>query len=137
MYLDKKSLLAIEKVISCINELNILTKDKSAEYFYDRFDLIALLDLLETIRINLNKISHKIKKKYDNIDWEIIEKRNSENIGVAWELASKTLKEELLDDLNRLLEIEIPTYYSSLCNKKHKEFIKHKSERKTSRKHPW
>ena len=131
MNLDKKSLSAIEKIISCINELKILTKDKNAEYFYDRFDLIALLNLLDTIKLNLNKISSKIKEKYNNINWDIIKKRNSENIGVAWELVSKTLKTELLDDLNKILEIELPTYYSNLCNKMHEDFIKQKMKKIT------
>ena len=73
--MNKKSLLAVERIITCINELSILTKNKSAEYFYDSFEMIILLDLLHEIEFNLDKISIKIKEKYKNIDWNIIKKR--------------------------------------------------------------
>ena len=130
--MNKKSLLAIERTISCINELTILTKNKTAEYFYDSFEMNALLVLLNEIEFNLNKINSKIKDKYKNIDWSIIEKEKyyddvfgeSINVGKAWILVSSTLKNELLNNLIILLEEEIPNYYKSLCNKNYEKFIK-------------
>ena len=130
--MNKKSLLAIERIISCINELTILTKAKKAEYFYDSFEMIALIDLLNEIELNINKINIKIKNKYNNIDWKIIEKEKkyddvfgeSLNLGKAWELSSTILRNSLLNDLIKLLEQEIPNYYKKLCNKKHEHFVK-------------
>lgn len=130
--MNKKSLLAIERIISCINELIILTKDKTADYFYDIFEMYALLDLLYEIELNINKINNKVKTKYNKIDWKIITKEKKYddgvgallNIGKAWELSSVILKDDFLNDLNHLLELEIPNYYKEMCNKKHENFVK-------------
>lgn len=125
--MNKKSLLAIERIIICINELDILTKNKDKEYFYDSFEMIILINLLNEIQSNITKINNKTKNKYKNIDWKIIEKEYDDvflNVEKAWNLSSFIVKEELLDKLNKLLEQEIPNYYKKLCNKKHKEFIK-------------
>ena len=127
---NKKSLLAIERIISCINELKILTKGKNAEYFYDSFEMNALIYLLNEIEINLKKISIKIKDKYKNVDWDIIKKEKhyddvfgeSLNLGKTWKLSSTILKDELLDNLILLLEEEIPIYYKKLCNERYKIF---------------
>jgi len=135
--MNKKSLLAIERIISCINELIILTKDKKAEYFYNSFEMNALIDLLNQIELNINKINNKIKNKYNNIDWKIIEKEKkyddvfgeSLSIGKTWDLSSNILKNTLLNDLIKLLEEEIPNYYKKLCNKNHKIFVKKTSNK--------
>lgn len=127
--MNKKSLLAIERIISCINELTILTKNKKAEYFYDGYEMNALIDLISEIELNLGRISNKIKNKYNKIDWKKIEKEKEcngmgMNIGKAWILASQTLKDEFLNDLINILEHEVPDYYKNLCNKKHEEFVR-------------
>jgi len=137
--MNKKSIVAIERIISCINELSILTKGRDDNYFYDSFEMIALLDLIYEIDRNINKISPKIKEKYSTIDWNVIENRkhidektgerwNSMNIGKAWELASGVIKDELLDKLNKLLENELPIYYTSYCNKIHENAMKERNE---------
>ena len=72
--MNKRTLVAIERIITCINELSIITKNKSVEYFYDSFEMNILLDILQEIELNLDKISIKIKEKYKNIDWDIIKK---------------------------------------------------------------
>lgn len=74
--MNKKSLLAIERIISCINELDILTKNKDAEYFYNSFEMNVLIELIYEIEDNLNKISENLKLKYDNINWQFIEKEH-------------------------------------------------------------
>ena len=84
--------------------------------------MIVLIYLIDQINNSIHKIGPKIKKKYFNIDWEVIEKRkyidektgerwNSMNLGDIWLLANGIIKDELLDKLNELLEKEIPTYY--------------------------
>lgn len=130
--MDKRSLFAIERIISCINELGILTKNKTMEYFYDSFEMNALLELLNEIEVNINTVNKKIKDKYKNIDWEIIGKEKeydelfeeSLNLGKVWELSSCSLKNELLNNLFILLEQELPIYYKTLCNKNHEKFAK-------------
>lgn len=123
--MNKKSLIAIERIISCINELSILTQNKTAEYFYDSFEMNILIDLVNEIECNINKISSKIKSKYKDVDWNIIKKEKhydavlgeSLNIGKIWQLSSKTLKDELLVNLSKLLKEDKPTMYKMECNK--------------------
>lgn len=135
--MNKKSLLAIERIISCINELDILTKNKDADYFYKSFEMNMVLDLIYEIENSLNKISDNIKLKYDNVDWQVVEKAHyydevmgsSLKINKAWELANKIIKDKLLNNLNIILEKEIPEYYKNLCNKRHKKFIRDKQKK--------
>lgn len=125
--MNKKSLQAIEKIIIYIYELKFLIKDKSAEYFYNSFEMPILCDIVSEIENNINKINTKIKNKYDNIDWQIISKQKhhddilgeSITIGKVWELASTTLNDKLLEDLLKILESEIPNYYKHVCNQRH------------------
>ena len=90
--------------------------------------MIVLIYLIDQINNSIHKIGPKIKKKYFNIDWEVIEKRkyidektgerwNSMNLGEIWLLANGIIKDELLDKLNELLEKEIPTYYKNWADK--------------------
>lgn len=128
--MNKRTLLAIERIITCINELSIITKNKSAQYFYDSFEMNILLDILQEIELNLDKISIKIKEKYKNIDWDIIKKEKhydevfgeSLNLGKAWILVSTTLKDNLLNKLIALLEDELPSYYKNLSDNRAKRF---------------
>ena len=137
--MNKKSILAIERIISCIRELSIITKGRDDKYFYNSFEFNILLDLIYEIDNNLNKISPKVKEKYSNIDWKVIEKRkyidevtgerwNSMNVGEAWILANGIIKDELLDKLNDLLEKELSTYYTNYCNKLHEKANKERSK---------
>lgn len=128
--MNKRTLLAIERIITCINELSIITKNKSVEYFYDSFEINILFDILHEIELNLDKISIKIKEKYKNIDWDIIKKEKhydevfgeSLNLGKAWILASTTLKDNLLNKLIALLEEETPNYYKELIKGRVRRF---------------
>ena len=128
--MNKRTLVAIERIITCINELSIITKNKSVEYFYDSFEMNILLDILQEIELNLDKISIKIKEKYKNIDWDIIKKEKhydevfeeSLNLGKAWILASATLKDNLLNKLILLLEDELPSYYKELIKGRVRRF---------------
>lgn len=112
--MNKKSLLAIERIIACINELKILTKDKEAEYFFDSLEMNVLIDLVSEIEVNLSKVNRNIKDKYKYINWDIIQKAKkydevfgeSFNLGEVWELASITLKNELFNDLEMVLTQE-------------------------------
>lgn len=124
--MNRKSLLAIERIIACINELEILTKDKEAEYFYDSLEMNILIDLISEIEVNLSRVNRNIKDKYKHINWNLIQNAKkydevfggSFNLGEVWKLASITLKSELLDDLEMLLTQEIPKFYKSLCEQK-------------------
>lgn len=121
--MNKESLIAIERIITCINELTILTKDKTAEYFYDSLEMNVLINLLDEIELNLEKIDSNIKNKYKDYNWNIIKKEKIEdevfgssyNLESVWKLSSSILKNELLNNLNTLLEKEIPDYYYNLC----------------------
>lgn len=123
--MKKKDLLAIERIISVINELNILTKGKDSNYFFDSLELNALIDLIYEIDQNINKISFDLKEKYSNINWSVVasEKDYDEvmgpsiNVGTVWRLASNDLNDALMKKLNELLVKEIPEYYKDLCSK--------------------
>ena len=129
--MNKNSLIAIERIIACINELDILTKGRDAEYFYDSFDMNALCYLVDEIDDNLKNISVSLKEKYNDINWDIIANaRKSDDplgtdlkIGTTWELASHKLKDALLEKLIEILNQELPAYYTDLCNKMHEDFI--------------
>ncbi|MBR1414122.1 MAG: hypothetical protein IJ574_05600 [Bacilli bacterium] len=135
--MNKKSLLAIERVITCINELTILTKDKKAEYFFDSWTINALIDLIYEVEDNLDKVSIKIKEKYPDIKWDIINKSKEYdkifgestdmNLGKVWLLASESLRKEILYDLEEVLNNELLDYYTELCNNEHEKAIKEKA----------
>ena len=107
-----------------------MTKDRDDNYFYDGFEMMVLCELVDKIDKNLNMISPKIKEKYHNIDWKVIEKRRhydelfgpSLKLGETWILASKVLKDELLDNLNKILELR--AYYTDYCNKMHEKAMR-------------
>lgn len=129
--MDKKSILAIEKIITCINELEIITKGRDDNYFYKGFEMPILCGLVDEIDKNISKINSKIKDKYNNINWNIINSKKDDDLGImtlklgkVWELASSILKNELLNQLNKILEIELPIYYTNYCNARHKKAIK-------------
>lgn len=128
--MDKKSILAIEKIITCIIELKIMTKGRDDNYFYNGYEMPILCNLVDEITNNLNKINPKIKCKYNNINWNIMDsKKDKKNkLGVIWDLASKTLEYELLDKLNKILEIELPIYYTKYCNYNHNKAIKERDK---------
>lgn len=120
--MNKKDLKAIETIIIKLIELNIMTRNKTAEYFYDRLEMNILIAFIEDIDYNLKKISISLKKKYDVIDWEVIEKERDHdevvgkcmNIGKAWKLAS-TLYDQLYDSLIDILNKELDEYTHLLC----------------------
>lgn len=121
--MNKKSLIAIEKIISNINELKILTNKRDAEYFYNNLEMNILIELIYNIEDNINKINQKIKEKYSHINWTIIKDKmfydpvfkESINVGIAWNLANNEIEKSLLEELNKLLENELPDYYHKLC----------------------
>ena len=135
--MNKKSILAIEKIISYITELKIITKGKDANYSYDGFEMTILCSLVDKIDENINKINSKIKSKYNDIDWNIIDsKKHDDNgiktlkLGEIWKLSSGLLENEMLNKLNKILENELPTYYMNYCNGQHKKVIKERNRRK-------
>ena len=126
--MNKKSILAIERIITYITELEIITKGRDDIYFYNGFEMPILCDLVDKIDKNLSIITPKIKIKYSNIKWNVIDSRKEDDNGFKvlklrkiWELASGTLKKELYENLNNILKIEIPVYYTKYCNKQHKK----------------
>ena len=132
--MNKKSILAIEKIITYIKELELITKGRNDNYFYDGFEMPILCDLVDKIDRNINIISPKIKRKYNNVNWNIIDSRKEIDNGIKilklgkiWELSNGLLNKELYNNLNCILEIELPVYYTKYCNKQHNKFLKKKA----------
>ncbi len=129
--MNKQSILAIERIIACISELKIMTKGRNDKYFYDGFEMPILCSLVDEIDKNIGKIKFKIKNKYNNVDWDVINSKKEDDNGIkilklgkVWDLASGILENELLENLNLILEIELPIYYMNYCNTQHKKALK-------------
>ena len=123
----------MEKIIVNIMELEMITKDKDANYFYDSFEMPILCSLIDNIDKNLNIITPIIKRKYCNINWDIINSKKEQDgelktlkIGKVWELANGVLKKELYNNVKNILELELPAYYKMYCYKQHEKAIKSK-----------
>lgn len=135
--MNKKSILAIEKIITYIKELELITKGRNDNYFYNSFEMPILCDLVDKIDRNINIISPIIKRKYGNVNWNIIDSRKEIDNGIKilklgkiWELSNGLLNKELYNNLNHILEIELPVYYTNYCNKQHNIFLKKTKENK-------
>ena len=50
--MDRKSILAIEKIIICITELEVMTKGRDDNYFYNSNEMSILCDLVNKIEKN-------------------------------------------------------------------------------------
>jgi len=131
--MNKKSIIAIEKILNYISELEIMCTGRDDNYFYDSYEMPILCDLVNEVEMNINKISTKIKRKYDNVNWNVIDSYKEEDgefrilkIGKVWELASIVLKKELKKDLSNILKMELPIYYTNYCNQQHERFLKNK-----------
>lgn len=98
----------VKKIIKNLKILNIKTKDKDYDYFYNNTnEYMKIIKIVVDVGENLNNISDKTKKAYSNVYWNII-KDNSEdeegeghmmNNGIMMDLASKLLYENLYDKL--------------------------------------
>lgn len=123
--MNKKDLKAIEIISLRLFELNIMTRNKTAEYFYDRLEMNILIEFIEDIENNIKKISKQLKDKYNSIDWNIIEKESyydevfgkSMKLDKVWKLAS-TLYEQLYSSINNILENELEEYCYLLCKER-------------------
>ena len=131
--MNKKSIIAIEKILNCINELEIICTGRDDNYFYDSYEMPILCDLVNEVEINLNKISTTVKRKYENVNWGVIDSYKEDDgefkilkTGKVWGLASNVLKKELKQELSSILKIELPLYYTNYCNKQHERFTKSK-----------
>lgn len=131
--MNKKSIVAIEKVLICINELEIMCNGRGDNYFYNSYEMPILCDLVNEVEINLNKISPKVKKKYDKVNWRVIDSYKEADgefrilkLGKIWELASNVLKNELKQKLSNILKMELPLYYTNYCNQRHERFLRNK-----------
>lgn len=131
--MNKKSIVAIEKILICINELEIMCNGRDDNYFYDSYEMPILCDLVNEVEINLNKISPKVKKKYDKVNWCVIDSYKEADgefrilkLGKIWELASNVLKNELKQKLSNILKMELPLYYTNYCNQRHERFLRNK-----------
>lgn len=125
---DKKSLLAIERIMTICNELHILTTGKDAEYFYDRLEMNILIDLVLEVDSCVREVSDSLKKKYLEVDWNIVDKARyvdevfgySMKVSKAWELAS-CLDTVFLNKLQDILEKELESYYHEICLRRQEE----------------
>ena len=118
----KKDIKHIERIITNINELAILTKNRDSEYFYNSSEMVILCTLVNEIDDSLIDINEKLKNKYKNINWNIIssQKNNEQSltVGKVWELSSHLLKDDIYNELKSLLSKELPIYYKNYCDKK-------------------
>lgn len=121
----KKDIKHIERIITNINELTILTKNRDSEYFYNSSEMVILCTLVNEIDDSLIDINEKLKNKYKNINWNIIssQKNNEQSltVGKVWELSSHLLKDDIYNELKSLLSKELPIYYKNYCDKKNRQ----------------
>ena len=130
--MNKKDIRLIEQIITNINELAIMTKNRDDNYFYNSYEMPILCDLINTIDNNLKGISQSLKEKYSSINWNIIENQKHDDeffgpslkLGKIWILSNGLLKDELLNNLNKLLEKELPIYYTNYSNRMHEKAMK-------------
>ena len=128
--MNKKSIIAIEKIINNIMELDIITNGRDDNYFYDSYEMPIICGLVDDIDLNVKKISSRIIKKYNNVNWNVIDSfKEKDNgfmalkLGNVWKLADGVLKKELYNKLLNILRIELPIYYTNYCNLQHKKAI--------------
>jgi len=68
--------------------------------------------LVDEINLNIDRISKKMKEKYSDVDWNVVEKRKyyefedvkSMKLGKVIELSFRVLYDELYDKLNLIFE---------------------------------
>ena len=121
----KKDIKFIERIITNINELVILTSGKDDEYFYNSYEMVILCKLVDEVDLCLSSISDKLKNQYKNVKWDLVDKLKdnrdeSLTVGKVWILSSYLLKDKLYNDLKKILTFELPIYYKKYCDKKAK-----------------
>lgn len=108
-----KDELIINNIIEYINELDLITKDKDENFFFNNTnEFNNIINNVVKIGECLSKISDETKNKYPHINWDIIKDRALDeeqvghelNVKDAYDLASKILKEELYDKLIELIK---------------------------------
>lgn len=126
--MKKSDIINIEKIISDLNELKIMTNGRDDSYFYNGYEMNILCDLVNDVENKLNRISDNIKNKYSDIYWDIIkDKYNLEGnlkLGTVWNLSNGKLYNKLYNNLMNILEIELPVYYKYYCDRMHKKSIR-------------
>mgnify|MGYP003571336694 CR=1 FL=1 len=68
--------------------------------------------LVDEINLNIDRINKKMKEKYSDVDWNVVEKRKyyefedvkSMKLGKVIELSFRVLYDELYDKLNLIFE---------------------------------
>lgn len=126
--MKKSDIINIEKIISDLNELKIMTNGRDDSYFYNGYEMNILCDLVNDVENKLNRISDNIKNKYSDIYWDIIkDKYNLEGnlkLGTVWNLSNGKLYNKLYNNLMDILEIELPVYYKNYCDRMHIKAIR-------------
>ena len=59
--MNKNDIRLIEKIISNINELYIMTNGRNDNYFYDSYEMPVLCNLVDGIDDSIKKISDRLK----------------------------------------------------------------------------
>lgn len=126
--MKKGDIINIEKIISDLNELKIMTNGRDDSYFYDGYEMNILCSLVNDIEIRINKISDNIKNKYSDIYWDIIKDgynlEGNLKLGTIWDLSSGILYNKLYNNLMNILNIELPIYYKNYCDRMHKKAVR-------------
>lgn len=107
-----KDELIVKNIINCIKELDLITKDKDENFFYnDTNEFNRIINQIIKVGEYLSEISYETKSKYPNIYWNVIKDKAEDdekvghvmNVGNVYDLSSKILKEELYEKLNEIV----------------------------------
>mgnify|MGYP004689642891 FL=1 len=107
-----KDELIVKNIINCIKELDLITKDKDENFFYnDTNEFNRIINQIIKVGEYLSEISDETKSKYPNIYWNVIKDKAEDdekvghvmNVGNVYDLLSKILKEELYEKLNEIV----------------------------------
>lgn len=110
--MKEKDIKLIENVNEMILEIYEKTKSINEEEFYNNIELSNICtDYIFKINTDINDLEQKLKDKYNNINWNIIQNnmyyddifKYSIKLNKVWELSNKLLYNELYKKLNFIL----------------------------------
>ena len=80
-----KDELIVKNIINCIKELDLITKDKDENFFYnDTNEFNRIINQIIKVGEYLSEISDETKSKYPNIYWRSEERRVGKECRSRW-----------------------------------------------------
>lgn len=118
----------IEEIIIKLIELDIMTSNHDESFFLNGLEMNILLEHIETINNNINRLSDSIRKRYNTIPWDIISKEKyiddvmgeSMKVSKIYPLAS-SLYSSLYDNMIRIVKENIDEINHEICIKRQKK----------------